>query len=55
LSVCFYSTQPDSQFLLVQASMLYALIVQSGPQPARLPGEVTAGSGATVTCPVHMA
>jgi len=39
----------------VQASMSYALTALSGPQPARLPGEVTAGSDATVTGVVHMA
>jgi len=35
---------------------LYAirLTALNGPQPARLPGEVIAGSGATVTGAVHM-
>jgi len=49
-AVCFYSKQPGTQLLLAQASMFYALIVLSNPQPALLPGEVIAGSGA-----VHVA
>jgi len=47
--------EPGGQFLLVQTSMPYALTALSGPESARLPGEVIAGSGATVTRTVHMA
>jgi len=53
-AVCLYSTLPGSQFLLAQASMIYALIALSGPESA-IPGEVIAGFGATVTGGVHMA
>jgi len=47
--------QPGGQFLVAQASMHYALTALSDPKPALLPGEVIAGSGATVTGTVHMA